>query len=223
MNFRLLRKFCIYRIQYFTPKTNFRPLIFVLYAGAFKVHALSINAPAMSTIDVMQFVSFIRRMRTISNIDDYTSRVMYRILRSYYPNIVRKTYRTYFTTNIGAIALISYGLLKDKSLLTPYELAAYNKSLLVDGNNIPTARIINISTGTKYTPAPKAPIYQPPKTDITNDPKNVTQTKEETAKTTPPINKTAQAKTPVPPNKINTNAPQNPENKTDAFSIYGED
>lgn len=214
MNFRLLRKFCIYRIQYYTPKTNFRPLVFVLYAGAFKVHALSINAPAMSTIDVMQFVGFIRKMRTITNIDNYTPRVMYRILRTYYPNIVRKTYRTYFTANIGAIALISYGLLRDKTLVTDYEIAAYNKSLMVDGNNIATARIVNYSTGTKYVPAPKAPIYQPPKTDIVSDPKNIVTPKENNSNTT---DKTVQ------PNKINTNAQTKPENKTDAFSVYEED
>lgn len=216
MNFRLLRKFCIYRIQYYSFVTNPRPLIFVLYAGAFKVHALSINAPTMSTIDIMQFVGFIRKMRAIGNIDTYTPRVMYRILRTYYPNIVRKTYRTYFTSNIGAIALISYGLLRDKSLVTDYEIAAYNKSLMVDGNNITTARIINFSTGTKYVPAPKAPIYQPPKSDTTSDPKNITK------ENTPQNNKVAD-KQPTE-NKINnTDAQQKTENKTDAFSVYGED
>ena len=63
--YKILRKGAIYRINYTQWKTNIRPIIFVLYAGPMKVHALSINSPFLNARDRMIFINFLKKMLKI--------------------------------------------------------------------------------------------------------------------------------------------------------------
>lgn len=160
-NPKLLKKGGIYRIGYSNWKTNPRPIIFVIYAGVAKVHALSINAPGMTRLDAMAFTNFVKKMRAIQNADLYSPRLLYRILKQYFPGLVRKTYRTFFTNMLGSFSLISYGI-ADKDSFSDFEKSYYNKALYTEGINSITGRTLsNTVPNAKYVPQPKMPIYTP--------------------------------------------------------------
>lgn len=184
-NPRLLKKGGIYRINYALWKTNPRPIIFVIYPGISKVHALSINAPGVTRIDALAFTNFIKKMRVIKNSHLYSPRIMYRILRQYFPSLVRKTYRTFFTASLGAFSLISYGIAR-KEDFSDFEMASYNRAMYTEGSNSITGRTLNnLVPGNKYIPQPKMPVYTPQQVQTQK------QTQEE-QKTTSPQNKIIQ-------------------------------
>ena len=162
--YTILKRGAIYRIMYSTWKTNPRPVVFILYSSPFKVHALSLNSPEMTVLDAQNFSKFIIRMKTIKGIENWSGRILYRILRQYFPNIVRKGYRTFITSNIGQLSLVSTGIIPADQF-TGYEKSSYNENLRRDANLNPLIRtIINTTKTTAPKPPPpkKAPFYVPP-------------------------------------------------------------
>jgi hypothetical protein len=162
-SFQLLQRGGIYRVVYSQWKTNPRPIIFVLHASPFKVHALSINAPGIGPADAVIFAQFINKMKRIRGVENWSGRVLYRILKTYFPNIVRKTYRTFISSYIGAISLVSTGILPPE-LFTSYAKSAYNEMLYRDAGFNQIFRIVSQRTGgAAQKPDPKkAPFYVPP-------------------------------------------------------------
>lgn len=162
--YTLLRRGAIYRIMYSTWKTNPRPVVFVLYSSPFKVHALSLNAPNMTVLDAQNFSKFILRMKTIKGVENWSGRILYRILRQYFPSIVQKSYRTFITMNIGQMSLVSTGIIPVDQF-TGYEKSSYNENLQRDAkNNLIIRNILNTTKTTAPKPIPikKAPFYVPP-------------------------------------------------------------
>lgn len=147
-NFKLLRRGAIYRISYAAWHTQMSPISFILYPGSLKVHALVLNAPSMSAAEQMIFARFIKKMSVIPGIENYSGRILYRILRMYYPNIVRKAYRTYFTSLITKQSLVSYGIVPQK-LFTDLEFKISDKTLFKQASKTSLMQIITTFTGTQ--------------------------------------------------------------------------
>jgi hypothetical protein len=157
---KLLRTGGIYRIIYTTWKTQERPISFVLYSGPSKIHALNINAKNMSILDIRKFVTFVKRMKNIKGVEKYTGRVLYSILRKYFPDIIRKTYRTYSTSNVLGFSLVSTGIIPPQ-FYTDYERSYYNKFIYNQAQFDTLLKVFNFESKTKYTPPPKPTLYNP--------------------------------------------------------------
>ena len=147
VNFKLLRRGAIYRINYGNWHTTPKPIDFVLFSGNLKVHALALNAIGMSSAEQLMFVRFINKMKNIPNIQNYSGRMLYRIIRMYYPSIVKKAYRTYFTSLITQHSLVSYGIIPP-ALFTDFEKQVSNKALFADANRQNLIKVIATFTGT---------------------------------------------------------------------------
>jgi hypothetical protein len=156
----LLRTGGIYRIIYTTWKTQERPISFILYSGPSKIHALNINAKNMSILDIRKFVTFVKRMKNIRGVEKYTGRVLYSILRKYFPDIIRKTYRTYSTSNVLGFSLVSTGIIPPQ-FYTDYERSYYNKFIYNQAQFDTLLKVFNFESKTKYTPPPKPTLYNP--------------------------------------------------------------
>lgn len=124
-----MRRGAIYSVaSYANWHTVMSPVVFVLHPGTDKLHALALNDPRMTQAEATQFAGFIKRMRNVPGVENYSGAVLYRILKTYYPGIVRKTYRTYFTSLVGRYSLVSYGLVPDR-LFTDLEKTVTNSDL----------------------------------------------------------------------------------------------
>ena len=141
VNFKLLRRGAIYRINYGNWHTTPKPIDFILFSGNLKVHALALNAINMSSAEQLMFVRFINKMKNIPNIQNYSGRMLYRIIRMYYPSIVKKAYRTYFTSMINQHSLVSYGIIPPV-LFTDFEKQVSNKALFADANRQNLIKVI---------------------------------------------------------------------------------
>lgn len=164
-NFKLLRRGAIYRINYTAFKTVPAPISFILYPGTLKVHAMCLNDPRMSLSEQMIFARFIKKMKSIPGVENYTGRMLYRIVKLYYPNIVRKSYRTYFTAKINNHSLLSYGIVPD-TVFTDAEFSISNKNLYTDASRKLLTKILSTFTGTviekdKIGNRPKPAFYTP--------------------------------------------------------------
>lgn len=218
--YKLLRKGAMYRIVYTTWKTNPRPVIFVLYSGPTKVHALSINSPNMSIIDARNFALFVKKMKAIKGVEGWTGRILYNTLRTYFSDIVRKSYRTFKTSNIAGMTLVSTGIIKE-DIFTDYELSFKNDMLYNASQNDIHLRTVNNLTGTKYVPEKKPPLYVP---------QNVVIPKKEEPPQPPQPAQPLKPATPPQPEK-KTSAPLVPPTGSspiqpkigDSFSVYGEE
>jgi hypothetical protein len=157
---KLLRTGGIYRIIYTTWKTQERPISFILYSGPTKIHALNINAKGMSMLDIRRFVTFVKRLKNINGVERYTGRVLYAILRKYFPDIIRKTYRTYTTSRVLGFALVSTGIIPPQ-FYTDYEKNYYNKFIYNQAQFDVILKTFNYESNTKYTPPPKPTLYNP--------------------------------------------------------------
>lgn len=157
---KLLRTGGVYRLIYRTWKTQEKPISFILYGGVTKIHALNINSKSMSILDIRKFVTFIKRMKGIKGVEKYTGRVLYSILKKYFPDIVRKTYRTYSTSNVLGFSLVSTGII-DPSIYTEYEKSYFNKFIYNQSQFDTLLRTFNYESKTKYTPPAKPNIYNP--------------------------------------------------------------
>ena len=145
---------------YRTWKTQERPVSFILYSGPTKIHALNINSKSMSILDIRKFVTFVKRMKGIKGVEKYTGRVLYSILKKYFPDIIRKTYRTYATPNILGFSLVSTGII-DPSLYTDYEKSYFNKFIYGQSQFDTLLKTFNYESNTKYTPPTKPNLYNP--------------------------------------------------------------
>jgi hypothetical protein len=206
----LLRTGGIYRLIYTTWKSQERPISFILYSGPTKIHALNINAKSMSVLDIRKFVIFVKRMKSLKGIEKYTGRILYRILKRYFPDIIKKTYRTYLPSNVLGFSLVSTGIIPIE-LYTEYEKSHFNKFIYEQSKYDSLLRTFNFESKTGYVPPKKPNIYNP-QTNITL--KNESEVKNN-LKPVLPIS-----------NEDNTNAPILPGNqnkKSDFFSIYDED
>lgn len=147
-NFKLLRRGAIYRIKYSAWKTSPMPISFILYPGTMKVHALVLNAPTMSAAEQMMFARFIKKMKMIPGVENYSGRVLYRILRMYYPSIIKKAYRTYFTSLIASHSIVSYGIVPEK-LFTDLEFKIADKALFKQASKTALMKIVTTFTATE--------------------------------------------------------------------------
>ena len=145
---------------YRTWKTQERPVSFILYSGPAKIHALNINSKSMSILDIRKFVTFVKRMKAIKGVEKYTGRILYSILKKYFPDIIRKTYRTYATSNVLGFSLVSTGII-DPSLYTDYEKSYFNKFIYGQSQFDTLLKTFNYESNTKYTPPAKPNIYNP--------------------------------------------------------------
>jgi hypothetical protein len=240
--YALLRRGAIYRIVYTSWKTNPRPIIFILYSGPTKVHALSINSPSLSAMDARRFSYFVQKMKAIKGVEGWTGRVLYNTLRTYFPDVVRKSYRTFKTGNIAGMTLVSTGIIK-KEIFTDYELSFRNSMLYNASQNDVYLRTLNNLTGTGYKPPAAPPLYNPQKVVIPEKetsgapaPPPATPAPQKPGAPVPPAQRTVTPSTapqrppaPTPPNKgpsPQTGAPPGGKispNMGDSFSIYGEE
>lgn len=161
MSFRLLRPYAFYKITYRgKAPTQYSPVLFVIYVPNMggapnKVHSLTLaNA---STMEVMRFVGFIRKMKKIPDSWKYPGRAMYRLLRTYYPDLVRKYYRTHFSTHpvyggVQSVALISSGIIPREEI-SNMELSLQNRSIASMANRHILLKTLGMLTGTKIDPA----------------------------------------------------------------------
>lgn len=107
-----LRVGSIYRVYYAQWKTNIKPVIFVLYPGINKIHALNLAATQLSSIQRTQLVMIIKRLSKVEATRKYPGYILYRIFRRYAPDAIRNSYRTYFRANMVSQYLVNYGLNK---------------------------------------------------------------------------------------------------------------
>lgn len=199
---KLLRTGGIYRIIYTTWKTQERPISFILYSGPNKIHALNINAKSMSILDIRKFVIFVNRMKKIKGVEKYNGRILYSILRKYFPDIIRKTYRTYTTSNVLGFSLVSTGIIPSQ-FYTEYEKNYYNKFIYNQSQFDTLLKVFNLESKTKYTPPPKPTLYNPQD-----------QIKVKLESERKPI---------INDQKGDLIVPSNQNKETDFFSIYDED
>jgi hypothetical protein len=159
--FKVLRKGAIYRINYTQWKTNIRPIIFVLYAGPMKVHALSINSPFLTAKDRMTFIFFLKKMLKIRGSENYRGSLLYKIIKTYIRDVVKKSYRTYKTMYINKIALVSRGIVSEK-YFTDLEYNMIDPILYNEANNQPFMRTFKFFNQKNTVPKNKVnPIYKP--------------------------------------------------------------
>lgn len=159
--FKILRKGAIYRINYTQWKTNIRPIIFVLYAGPMKVHALSINSPFLDAKDRMIFIDFLKKMIRVKNSENYRGSLLYKIIKTYIREVVKKSYRTYKTMYINKIALISKGIVSEKNF-TDLEYNMIDPILYNEANNQPFMRSFRFFTKGNVIQKNKVnPLYKP--------------------------------------------------------------
>lgn len=187
---------------YRTWKTQERPISFILYSGPTKIHALNINSKSMSILDIRKFVTFVKRMKTIRGVEKYTGRVLYSILKKYFPDIIRKTYRTYMNSNVLGFSLVNTGIVPP-DIYTEYEKSYFNKLIYNQSQFDPLLRNFNNESRTKYIPPTKPALYNPQeeiKVRVENDRKRMIE-----PDSNEPMNPTVQGK------------------ENDFFSIYDED
>ena len=159
--FKILRKGAIYRINYTQWKTNIRPIIFVLYAGPMKVHALSINSPFLNVKDRMVFIAFLKKMIKIKGSENYRGSLLYKIIKTYIREVVRKSYRTYKTMYINKVALVSKGIVPEK-YFTDLEYNMIDPVLYNEANNQPFMRTFKFFTKGNSIPKKKVnPLFKP--------------------------------------------------------------
>jgi hypothetical protein len=132
----------IYRIYYSNWKTNIKPVVFILYQGISKVHALNISAIQLSHIDILKLVTIISKLSKLPGATRYTGRVLYRIFRLYARDQIKKCYRTYHTSMITKYSIVNYGLNK-KEDFSNFELNFQSKEMYQDGSNRLVTRMLN--------------------------------------------------------------------------------
>jgi len=141
-NFDLIKPFSIYRLNYTHWNTNQSPIAFILYKGtSAKIHCIYLNAPQMDSFARMKFIGILKRLKNLST--PWNSRLLWRILKYYAPEVMRTGYRTLWKIYINRISLINYGLnteedfskellqesLKDRSLFQSKNRDAISKVL----------------------------------------------------------------------------------------------
>jgi hypothetical protein len=112
----ILRTGAIYTIFYQRWKTNYKIYLFCLWPGGgmTKTHGLNLGANQLNIMERAKIVRTIVRLSQIPQSTKYNGRLLYKILKTYLPNEIKKCYRTYFTNYIQKAALINYGLNKEE-------------------------------------------------------------------------------------------------------------
>jgi hypothetical protein len=211
VNNKLLKTGGIYRLIYTTWKSQERPISFIIYSGPFKIHALNINSKKLSILDIKKFAFFIKKMKAIKGVEKYTGRVLYSILKKYFPDIVRKTYRTYTPSHVLGFSLVSTGIISP-DLYTEYEKSYFNKFIYEQSKYDIALRTLNSDSKTGYVPPKKPNIYNPqPEVKIVTQKENINNIIKPELK----IEKEIETKEPI--------LPSNQGKNTDFFSIYDED
>ncbi len=202
VNYKLLRNGAIYRISYSTWITNERPIIFLIYASPFKLHSLSLNGPNVSTLDIKRFAYFLKLAKRTKNWSSFSGRVVYRVLKTYFRDLVKKTYRTYIVRNVAGYSLVNTGTIPSQQF-TSYETAHQNSFLYNQSKLDTKLQGLNRDSKSGYIPPKKPNIYNP-----------------QIAKVIVPQNKVIiepiETKNPIIPSNT-------PDKESDYFSIYDED
>ena len=163
VNTKLLKTGGIYRISYANWITNERPIVYVIWSGPIKLHGISLNSKSLSSLDIIHFVNYIKNSKKILGFYKYNGRILYRIIRSYYSDIVRKAYRTYKQNGIVGFTLVNYGT-TPKQYYTQYETAHTSQYLYNQSKwDMTLQKINNGNRGTVFVPS-KAPILYNPQT-----------------------------------------------------------
>lgn len=141
-NAKIIKQYSIYRIYYSGWKTNIRPIVFPIWVGSAKIHALSINAPQMSRFAQMKFVGMLKRLMSVNGANKYPGAMMYRIFRMYGPEIVRSSYRTFWKAQVNRFTLLNYGL-NSKEDFANLDTQFRNADLYKEGSGQIITKIIN--------------------------------------------------------------------------------
>lgn len=160
VNYKLLRNGAIYRISYSTWITNERPIVYLIYASPFKLHGLSLNGPNISTLDIKRFAYFLKLARKTKNWSSFNGRIVYRILKTYFRDLVKKTYRTYIVRNVAGYSLVNTGTVP-KEQFTSYETAHQNAFLYNQSKLDTKLQELNRDSKSGYIPPKKPNIYNP--------------------------------------------------------------
>jgi hypothetical protein len=126
-----------------------------------KVHALSINSPFLTAKDRMTFIFFLKKMLKIRGSENYRGSLLYKIIKTYIRDVVKKSYRTYKTMYINKIALVSRGIVSEK-YFTDLEYNMIDPILYNEANNQPFMRTFKFFNQKNTVPKNKVnPIYKP--------------------------------------------------------------
>jgi len=138
-----LKTGAVYRIYYTNWKTNIAPIVFILYQGITKVHAINISAIQMSHADRLKIISIISKLSKVKNSTKYTGRVLFRIFRMYAPQQIGKCYRTYHSSLITKYGLVNYGL-NTKEEFNEFELKYQSKEMYQEGSKRLETKTLNL-------------------------------------------------------------------------------
>lgn len=175
VNYKLLRNGGVYRLSYSTWVSNERPIVYLVHASPYKLHALSLNGPTVSTLDVKRFSYFVKLARATRGWETYSGRVVYRVLKTYFKELVRKTYRTYLTRNVLGYSLVNTGTV-NPSTYTSYETAHTNYFLYNQSKLDLKLQELNRNTRSGYTPPKKPNVYNPQRVVVTPNVSTVSST-----------------------------------------------
>jgi len=126
----------IYATRYLNWKHDATPLIFVLYSDVNKTHALNLHYFPQPLL--VQFILFVKKFNKKFPIPPTPNfgRVLYRIIKKYYPNWAKVAYRTYKTSLLSGY-LINDGITQPVKVYipkyTPKNL--YNRDLMAKAIN----------------------------------------------------------------------------------------
>ena len=161
VNTKLLKTGGIYRISYANWITNERPIVYVIWSGPLKLHGISLNSRSLSSLDIIRFVNYIKNSKKILGFYKYSGRILYRIIRGYYGDLIRKGYRTYRQSAIVGFSLVNYGT-TPKEYYTQFEMAHNSQYLYNQSKWDPTLQRINwTNRGSAFVPPKKPIIYNP--------------------------------------------------------------
>lgn len=140
----LLKIGAIYSLRYQRWQTNYKIYAFILWpgGGATKTHLLNIGAIQLNVIDRARIVRTIVRLSRIPQATKYNGRLLYKILKRYLPNQIRKCYRTFFTNFITHAALINFGLNNPEDF-SEMELGGQSKELYLQAQRDYQVKAIN--------------------------------------------------------------------------------
>ena len=91
----------IYATTYSNWKHDSLPLIWVLYSDSYKTHGINLHYFPQPLLH--QFILFIKKFsqRFDANLEPNLGRILYRIIKKYYPHWAKQSYRTYFTNMLN--------------------------------------------------------------------------------------------------------------------------
>ena len=142
-----LKTAAIYSIFYGQWKYNRKIYLFVFYdgPGSNKVHGLNLGCRELGTIGRSKLANIIARLSKVQAAKQWDGATLYRIFKTYLPQEVRLSYRTYFKAYISQSAIINFGFNSPDSF-TDLDLAQNNKALYNAAGKDLFVKLLNLYT-----------------------------------------------------------------------------